>query len=161
MVTTGTYQRAHLFRTDTSLDLLEGLILTQAKRHGWRLEAWAVFSNHYHFVAHGPPSRCTADSLVGYLRRVHTLTALALDTLDATPGRTVWHNYWDTRLTYHRSYLARLNYVDTNPVMHGLGPVPNQYRWCSARWFERTARPATVRMIYGMKTDQVSVRDDF
>jgi putative transposase len=73
----------------------------------------------------------------------------------------VWFNYWDTALTYQRSYLARLNYVHQNAVKHGLVPVANQYRWCSAAWFEHTARPAQVRTIYGLKIDRIRLVDDF
>jgi len=54
-----------------------------------------------------------------------------------------------------------LNYVHQNPVKHGLVPVANQYRWCSAAWFERTASTAQVKSIYRFKVDQVRVRDDF
>ena len=60
-----------------------------------------------------------------------------------------------------RSYLARLNYVHQNAVKHGLVPVANQYRWCSAAWFERTASAAIVKSIYRFKWDRISVRDDF
>jgi putative transposase len=84
-----------------------------------------------------------------------------INRLDGTPGRMVWHNYWETRLTYQRSYLARLNYVHQNAVLHRLVAVANQYRWCSAAWFERTATAAQVRSIYSFKTDQVRVHDDF
>jgi putative transposase len=58
-------------------------------------------------------------------------------------------------------YLARLNYVHQNPVRHGLVPVANQYPWCSAAWFERTASEAMVKSIYLFKIDQVRVMDDF
>ena len=64
-------------------------------------------------------------------------------------------------MTYQRSYLARLNYVHQNPVKHGLVPVANQYRWCSAAWFERTSSTAQVKSIYRFKVDQVRVQDDF
>ena len=50
---------------------------------------------------------------------------------------------------------------DSPLLHHGLVRVANQYRWCSAAWFERTATPAQVRTIYGFKTDQVNVLDDF
>lgn len=52
IVTAGTLHKEHLFRRPECLDLLESAILRCAKRFGWQLEAWAVFSNHYHFVAH-------------------------------------------------------------------------------------------------------------
>ena len=65
------------------------------------------------------------------------------------------------RLTHQYSYLARLNYVHRNPVKHGLVKVANQYPWCSAAWFERTASPAQVKTIYSFKTDKVNVYDDY
>jgi putative transposase len=64
-------------------------------------------------------------------------------------------------LTYQHAYLARLNYVHQNPVRHGLAPVANQYRWCSAVWFERVASPAQLQTIDRMKIDRVKVEDDF
>ncbi len=73
----------------------------------------------------------------------------------------MWHNFWDTKLTFEKSYLARLNYVHQNAVKHGLVTVANQYRWCSAAWFERTATPAQMKTIYSFKIDQVRVADDF
>ena len=81
--------------------------------------------------------------------------------MDGAPGRKVWHNYRETRLTYQRSYLARLNYVHQNPVRHGLVAVANQYPWCSAAWFERTASAAMVKSIYRFKIDAVKVCDEF
>ena len=54
----------------------------------------------------------------------------------------MWHNFWDTKLTFEKSYLARLNYVHQNAVKHVLVPAANQYRWCSAAWFEQTATRA-------------------
>ena len=41
----------------------------------------------------------------------------------------LWHNFWDTKLTYQKSYLARSEYVHQNAVKHGPAPVANQYRW--------------------------------
>jgi len=80
---------------------------------------------------------------------------------DGAAGRKVWHNFWETRLTHQKSYLARLNYVHQNPVKHGLVAVANQYPWCSAGWFERTARPAQVKTIYGFKTDRLKIFDEY
>ena len=95
------------------------------------------------------------------LGRLHEKMAKWVNRLDATPARKVWHNYRETRLTYEKSYLARLNYTHQNPVKHGLVPVANQYPWGSARWFERTATPAQIKTIYRFKTDQIKVPDDF
>jgi putative transposase len=160
-VTGSTYQKAHHFRGAKRLVVLQRGLLTLAHDFGWRLEAWSVFSNHYHFVGHSPDTEPNADSLTDLLRILHTRTAGWVNGLDQTPERQVWYNYWDTQLTYQRSYLARLNYVHQNAVKHGLVPVANQYPWCSAAWFEREASPAMVKAIYRFKVDQVKVYDDF
>ena len=95
------------------------------------------------------------------LGHLHGNTAREINCRQRQPERQVWHNFWDTQLTYHKSYLARLNYVHQNPVKHRLVRVARQYRWCSAAWFERTCTPAQVKTIYGFKTDRLRVPDDF
>ncbi|MFN7949156.1 MAG: hypothetical protein U0Z53_27630 [Blastocatellia bacterium] len=95
------------------------------------------------------------------IRHLHADTARELNRMDEKAGRKVWHNFWDTRLTFEHSYLARLNYVHQNPVHHGLVKAARDYRWCSAAWFEQTVPAATINTIYGFKTDEVNVIDDF
>ena len=81
--------------------------------------------------------------------------------MDGTPGRKVWHNFFETKLTHEKSYLARLGYVHRNAVRHGLVRVAADYPWCSANWFERTATKAQVATIYRFKTDRVQVPDEY
>jgi putative transposase len=158
MVTAAVLHKEHLFETPGKLTLLERRLLFLAKKYQWRLEAWAVFSNHYHFIARSDPG---AAGLKKLLTHLHADTARELNRLDQTAGRKVWYNFWDTRLTYERSYLARLNYVHQNPVRHGRVSVANQYFWCSAAWFERTASAATVKTIYSFKIDKLKIDDDY
>ena len=160
-VTAGTYNKTNLFRSAKRLEVLHRGLLKLADEFDWSLEAWAVFSNHYHFVGHSPTESDTAKSLIKMLGTLHAKTAAWINRIDKTPGRQVWHNYRDTRLTYHKSYLARLNYVHQNPVKHGLVQVANQYPWCSARWFERTAPTAQVKSVYRFDAGKVNVYDDF
>jgi putative transposase len=161
IVTAGTYLKAHIFRSANRLAVLHRGLLSVAQEFRWRLEAWSVFSNHYHFVGHSPEDSCGADSLTEMLSKLHEKTAKWTNALDHADGRQVWHNFWETRLTYEKSYLARLNYVHQNPVKHGLVLVANQYPWCSASWFERSARPAQVRTIYGFPVDRLRVYDEY
>jgi putative transposase len=160
-VTVGTYHKVHHFRRPERLDVLQRGVLKVTQDFGWHLEAWAVFSNHYHFVGHSPAGAAGAVSLSQMLGVLHVKTAGWVNRLDRTPGRQVWHNFWETRLTYQKSYLTRLNYVHQNPVRHGLVPVANQYPWCSAAWFERTASPAMIKSIYRFKVDRLQVLDEF
>jgi putative transposase len=160
-VTAATYRKEHHFRTQERLAVLHRGLLTVARDFGWQLEAWAVFSNHYHFVAHSPAASEDAASLTQMLGVLHTKTAGWVNRLDKEPGRQIWHNFRDTKLSYLKSYLARLNYVHHNAVKHGLVPVANQYPWCSAAWFERTAPTAMVRSVSRFKTDRVVVEDGY
>ena len=158
IVTAATLHKEHLFNSGRQRDLLEGLLLSQAKSHAWDLEAWAVFANHYHFVARGNPH---STNLGEFLRKFDSIAARDLNHFDGKPGRTVWYNFRDTRLTNQYSYLARLHYVHQNAVKHRLVPVGNQYPWCSAAWFERVGSPAQVKTIYSFKIDRLEVEDDF
>ena len=92
---------------------------------------------------------------------LQTKTAHWVNGLDNSLGRQVWFNFWETRLTYQRSYLARLNYVHQNAVKHGIVLAANQYPWCSAGWFERSASRAMVDAVYRFKVDSVKVKDGF
>ncbi|MCU0786866.1 MAG: hypothetical protein MUC91_01540 [Verrucomicrobia bacterium] len=158
MITAGTFKKLPLFARPDRLDLLERKLLEIASQHAWQIEAWAVFANHYHFVARGCPA---SAALRGMISRLHAESARELNRLDLKEGRRVWFNFWDTKLTYEKSYLARLNYVHQNAVKHGLVSAAHQYRWCSAAWFERVTTPARVQTIYSFKTDRLEVPDDF
>ncbi len=160
-LTASTHRNAHHFRGADRLRVLHRGLLTVARDFGWQLEAWAVFSNHYHFVAHSPPDASDATNLSDMLSVLHVKTAAWINRLDRTPGRQVWFNFWETRLTYEKSYLARLNYVHQNPAKHGLVPLASQYPWGSAAWSERTASTAMVKSIYRFKVDRLRVLDDF
>ena len=161
ILTCGTYLKAHRFRGRERLQFLHNQLLALAEKYGWSLEAWAVFSNHIHFVGKSPAAESDATSLVKLMSEYHTSTSTFINELDGTPGRTNWHNYRETRLTYEKSYFSRLNYVHQNAVKHRLVPVANQYPWCSARWFEIHGQPGHVKTIYSFKTDAVNVYDEF
>jgi putative transposase len=158
-VTAGTYLKQHHFRGRERLRVLHRGLLTVARDFGWQLEAWAVFSNHYHFVAHSPPER--AENLSRMLGLLHEKLAKWINELDHTQGWRVWFNFRETRLTYEKSYLARLKYTHQNAVKHSLVQVANQYPWCSAAWFERTATAAHLKTIQGFKTDKLQVYDEY
>jgi len=159
LVTAGTYKKNHHFRNRKRVEVLHRGLLTVAHDFGWHLEAWSVFSNHYHFIAHSPMEG--ANNLGEMLGFLHEKTAKWVNRLDNAKGREVWHNFWETKLTHRNSYFARLNYVHQNPVKHGLVAVANQYPWCSAGWFERGAPLVQVKTIYGFKIDKLNVLDDY
>jgi putative transposase len=112
-------------------------------------------------VAQSPELDDNAKSLSRMLSLLYEKTAKWVNRRDHARGRQVWFNFRETKLTYEKSYLARLNYTHQDAVKHGLVPAANQYPWCSARWFERTARSAQITTIYRLKMDRLNVPDDF
>lgn len=157
-VTASTRDKAHLFRDGERLSMLQSALLRTAIQFDVQLEAWAVFSNHYHFVAH---TKRKDEGIKPMIARLHNNTATELNRMDGTPGRQVWFNFWETSLTFPNSYLARLNYVHQNAVKHGLVKDARDYPWCSAGWFERTASPAQVKTIYGILIDRLNLEDEY
>lgn len=158
MVTAATYKKAHLLAFPERLDFFLNLLLSCATEFNWTLHAWAVLSNHYHFVASsaGEPA-----NLKTMLSKLHTLSAREFNRQDQAEGRKVWFQYFDTHITFLPSYYARLKYVHQNPVHHGVVLRAENYRWCSAGWFDRTANVAFRKTIQGFGTDRIHVLDDF
>jgi len=54
MVTAGTYGKISHLSSPERLDGFTADLFRLASQFGWALQAWAVMSNHYHFVAFSP-----------------------------------------------------------------------------------------------------------
>ncbi|MBP7867627.1 MAG: transposase [Acidobacteria bacterium] len=159
MVTAGTYGKILHFTGSERLDLFQEALLRWAHSYSWCLEAWAIFPNHYHFVAQSPEGG--GGSLSGMLGKLHSETSRRINRLDGIRGRKVWHNFFETLILFEKSYFARLHYVHANPVHHRLVTSAARYPWCSAAWFEREATPSQVKTIYSFRINQLDIPDDF
>ena len=140
------------FHTPKRLDFLLESLLMCLEEFGWRAQAWAVLNNHYHFIAVSPADPSTLRRMLG---KLHMTTAKQVNAWDGRPGRKVWYQYWDSRITFQRSYLARLNYVHYNPARHAVIGNAENYRWCSASWFAACASSAFVRTVQNFRSDQL------
>ena len=158
IITAATLHRKRLFDSGAKLDLLRDTTFELAKTYALLLHAWAFFPNHYHLVISFENTKTTHRDFV---RHLHRELAIRLNRVDATPGRRVMYEFWDTHLTFEKSWLARLNYVHQNAVKHGLVELANQYPWSSASWFETNARSGFVKSVYSFKIDRIDVPDDF
>jgi REP-associated tyrosine transposase len=74
MVTCGTYLKQNHFQSAERLSFLCDALLRLAAEHGWNLQAWAVFSNHYHFVGLASPQSRPLPRLI---KKLHSETAMA------------------------------------------------------------------------------------
>lgn len=61
--------KAHYFCTPQRLEVLQRGLLTVTRDFCWELEAWAMFSNHYHFIAHSLSDLGSAKGLSQNVRR--------------------------------------------------------------------------------------------
>jgi len=156
-ITAGTLHRQRIFTETAHLNALQDLLFLNAKKHDCMLEAWALFSNHYHLVV----STDDGAKLHHMLSRFHSESAIAANRIDRAVGRKVWFQFRDTKLTYERSWLARLRYTHENAVHHRLVARAANYPWCSAGVFERTAPSAFVETVSRFPINRVQVYDDF
>jgi putative transposase len=157
MFTAATYKQVPRFNSRPKLDFLQSKLFELAEVHGFALQAWAIFPNHYHFIAHiERPSH-----LAPFARKLHASTGNFLNEVDAEKGRQVWFQYWDSKITFERSYYARLHYVHRNAVHHGIVKRAANYPWCSAAWFEREAVPSFRETVLRFRTDKLNVHDPF
>lgn len=158
IVTAGTYKRKHYFNDDERLCVLQNTLFEVMESYGWQLQAWSLFSNHYHFIAQSYDEGMSLRSLI---QRFHSQSARLINLLDDTLGRKVWFQYWDTCLTYEKSYFARLNYVHNNSVKHGLVANADQYPYCSSNWFREYADSVFRKKVESFRYDQVKIQDDY
>ena len=158
IITAGTYQKEHYFHDAERLNLLMDNLFKFSLEYEIKLQAWAILSNHYHFIAMTPEKPGTLKKLI---QRLHGVTSKEINRMDGKKGRKVWFQYWDTKLTYERSYLARLKYVNYNPVHHGIVENALHYKWCSASWFENNADRSFFKRVKELKINRVNITDDF
>jgi putative transposase len=157
IVTAGTYHKLPRFQSPKALSDLTNLLLDLAEAYQWKLQALAIFPNHYHFIVETQQP----DGLKNFVRELHSRSAAEINREEDTPGRQIWFQYWESHITFHRSYLARLNYVHQNAVRHGVVSLASEYPWCSAGWFERSAERAFFQTVKSFPIDRLVIPDDF
>jgi putative transposase len=157
-LTASTYMKEPLFPTTDDLDLLQELFFDLCRVHHAQVQAWSFFPNHHHAIVESPPD---AGRLRALIHEFHSISARERNQRYAQPGRRAWFHYWDTHLTFQRSYLARLNYVNQNPVHHGVVARATNYRWCPATWFEANAKRSFVESVRRFGSSRLQMDDEF
>jgi len=158
--TCATYKKKHYLKTDNAKILLFSSILTACDQYGWKLEDWVILDNHYHLMLTSPGKSLNLAKMMG---DVHRFTSLRLKNHypELKSEKKIFHNYWDTCITYDGSYLSRLNYILLNPVKHGYVEHPNDYPWSSYRSRYREDKELLELMIDRFPCGKVNVVDEF
>jgi putative transposase len=158
IVTAGTYNKEHFFHSESRLEMLQKTLIELSMKYNWQLKAWAIFSNHYHFIASNNED---SNSFKKLITEYHKTTALKINERDNLVGRRVWYQYSDTYLSFRNSYMTRLNYVINNAVKHKIVEVASDYPYCSANWFKAYAPKSFQESISNFKIDKVNIYDEF
>ncbi len=108
MVTGGTYKKRDLLRGEKPKLRWYTSLVKACQQYNWQILAWVILDNHYHIMLEAPEE---AGTLVNLIRDLHRIKGLWIKRKIsiAKEVKKVWYNYWDTCITYERSFLARLN----------------------------------------------------
>ena len=83
MVTAGTYRKVHHLCTSDRLERAMQALFGCAREFSWELHAWAILSNHYHFISRTMEGARRLPRLVG---KLHMTLAKWLNEQNATPA---------------------------------------------------------------------------
>ena len=125
-ITGASYKHVHYMKSDEAKDIFLNYLFKSFEHYNWKIEDWVVLDNHYHLMANAPEN---AETLAQVINNVHRFSSSGIKSLecincvDAVPTQSahsidkkIFHNYWDTCITYENSYYARLHYLWYNPV---------------------------------------------
>ena len=72
-----------------------------------------------------------------------------------------FHNYWDTCITYEKSYFSRLHYIWYNPVKHGYVGSPEKWKFDSFYFLYEEEMKEIEQIIKTYPIDRMKIDDDF
>ena len=121
-----TSERAKALVRDTLKDFVQ--------RFGIVLWAWVILDDHYHLLL----KTSRGKDLPRFFGQLHGSTARQLNLWDATPGRRIWHNYWDTCIRNETDLWSHFNYIHSNPVKHGYVQRLEDWPFSSYHYYLRT-----------------------
>lgn len=98
------------------------------------LRAWVILDNHYHLLLKTYRGR----DLSRFFGKLHGGTTWQINQWEKTPGRQIWHNYWDTCIRDENGYWTRFNYIHQNPVKHGYVLQTVDWPFSSYHYYLRT-----------------------
>lgn len=159
-VTASIYNSRRLLKESQSKSKLLEYMVKTLNHNNWVLEDWVILENHYHIMV---KCRDNPEKLSKIFENIHKYSAnwISKNVRESDEAIKIWHNYWDTCISYEHSYFARLNYIWMNPVKHGYVKHPEEWKFGS--YFERFKKDReylrTVSTQY--PCNKVKVKDDF
>jgi putative transposase len=104
-----------------------------------------------------------SSKLGSIIKDVHKFNALWIkkNVQFSKNEKIIWYNYWDTCITYEKSYYSRLNYIWYNPVKHGY--VENSEDWMHGSYYYRVKSEKEYLYAINRKYpfDRLKIDDDY
>ena len=149
-ITIITKNRLRVFQTDRMRELLCTAINEARSSAGFLLFAYVIMLDHVHLLTSCPSSTSdvlrflkgiTARRVIDYLKENRYQTSLA-KLLHQERDRKHRYSLWQTEKNVlpvfsEGMFLQKVNYIHLNPVRAGLAEEPTDYRWSSARIWQR------------------------
>ncbi len=127
MINRGNYRR-DVFGTSGASDAFASALAEASQRHGWRIHAYVVMSNHYHLALETPE-----PNLVDGMHWLQSTYATRFNRYRRQRGH-LFQGRYQALLVEDAVALARVShYIHLNPVRAGLvePPAVATYRWSS------------------------------
>ena len=108
------------------------VLKTTADKLDWNIDDWVFLDDHHHLMLESPETEANGPmpkTIAEFINNFHRFSALRIRSSynDLKRIKNIFYNYWDTCITYERSYFARLNYLYYNPVKHDYVKDPADY----------------------------------
>lgn len=159
-ITGSTYHRKHYLNGDEPKYALFESMKKGFTNKDWIIEDWVILDNHYHLMVNSPQD----STELGYIiKEIHKFNALWIkkNIQSARNEEKIWYNYWDTCITYEKSYFARLNYIWFNPVKHGYTDDPEKWIHGSYYYRMKNEKEYLDKILKGYPFDKLKIDDEF
>lgn len=136
-VTGSCYKHSLYFADPSAKEKMIEILMRGCQKYNWKIDDWVILNDHYHLMLQ---SSTDGDKTIeDIIRNFHKFSSMWIrkNSVIAKADKIFW-NYWDTCITYEKSYYTRLNYLYYNPVKHGYVERAEDYQFGSFyfRWRE-------------------------
>ncbi len=156
-ITAAIYNKRHLMKDEGVKYAVIEVMFESFKRLHWKIEDWVLLDNHYHLMADAPENAKTLSCVINNFHRFSALR-IKKNVDPACSLDRIWYNYYDTCMTYEKSYFARLNYIWNNPVKHGYVEKPEEWKFGSY-YFKADKREEVNSIMRNYPCDRIRVED--
>ena len=147
-LTCSCYRQLPLFKNDKIKNGFSAYLGKSRNRLAFKLYAWVLMPEHFHLLLRPAQGQDVSQVLRGIkagfarttLNRWRELDARILERITDSSGKT---RFWQTGGGYDRNVYAenevleKIAYIHRNPVRRGLVDQPSEWRWSSARSYEK------------------------